>query len=367
MRRRSSIRYRHSKLPFLILAFLVVHPLNHHVLPNTHNFVAADGLLTNLAYKLNDRLFPPEDYINYDDLETKSLDIIQISNMRVRDIKRRLARHHGYGADELSRMLDKKDLINTLSFEEHKVYQQELDRRKSRRIKSTIIYTFAAVLIVIFWPLLKHAFEVVHVNFIVYTDKRRHELSRCREYKSFKGYFGVFLLLIIDFLSTWLSASVLLSWVMKSKYFFPVPNLPIRPAQLLSGGGDSGALGLYGINVGPMVISGLFRILNNRVEVMIGNAVSKAFQNQRRREKEEMKRARKEERAKEKEERRKMVKESKLRMEEEKRAREEEVEELNRARGADEKNTTSTSNGISHGGVYLGSEEYNSSPFEDLD
>lgn len=298
------------------------------LLPSQYYFAAADGLLANLAYQLNDKLFPPEDYINDGiNLETKSLNIIQISEMRVRDIKRRLAREHGYSADELARMLDKKDLINTLSYEEHKVYQQESDRRKWRRIKSTIIYTCAAVLIVMFWPLLKHAGEVASVNFVVYTDKRRHELSRCREYSSFKGFFGMFLLFIIDFLSTWLSVSVLLSWVMRSKYFFPVPNLPIRPAQLLAGGGDAGALGQYGINVGPMIISGLFRFLNNRVEGMIGKAMSTAFQNQRRKEKEEMKRARKEERAKEKEERRKMKKEAKLRMKEEEEAKAREEEE----------------------------------------
>jgi hypothetical protein len=36
---------------------------------------------------------------------------------------------------------------------------------------------------------------------------------------------------------------------MSSKYFFPVPNIPIRPAQLLTiNGGDAGALGKYMID-----------------------------------------------------------------------------------------------------------------------
>ena len=52
------------------------------------------------------------------------------------------------------------------------------------------------------------------------------------------------LLFVIDALSLWLSVSVLLSWVTTSKYFFPVPSVPIRPAQLLTPkGGDAGALG----------------------------------------------------------------------------------------------------------------------------
>ena len=369
MKRQSSRRCCHgnalliflSKLPLLLLAIQLVP--QYHILPNNLNFgvvpVAADGLLTNLASQLNDRLFPPEDYINDGvDLETKSLNIIQISEMRARDIKRRLAREHGYGADELSRMLDKKELINTLSYEEHKVYQQETDKRKWRRIKSTIIYTCAAILVVMFWPLLSHAFEVAHVNFVVYTDKRRHELSRCREYSSSKGYVGMVLLFIIDGLSTWLSVSVLLSWVMKSKYFFPIPNLPIKPAQLLAGGlgGDAGALGQYGINVGPMIISGLFRFLNNRVEGMIGNAMASAFQRQR-------KNARKEERAKEKEERRKLKKEAKLRMKEEEERARQEAEE--RARAMEQNNTSAASN-CKTDDSDLGS-GFSSSPFDDLD
>ncbi|KAL3797393.1 hypothetical protein HJC23_010519 [Cyclotella cryptica] len=292
----------------LAVATQIIPP--HHAPPIIRP-VAASGILGDLASTLNERLFPPEDYINYD-VETKTLSIVEISEMRARDIKRRLARTHGYGADELARMIDKKDLINTLSFEEHKVYQQEVERRKWRRFKTTVIYTCVAVLVVMFWPLLRHAWEVAHVNFVVYTDRRKHEISRCREFHSFKGYFGIFLLFIIDMLTFWLSTSVLLSWVMTSKYFFPTPNIPIRPVELLTPKGhDAGAFGKYGINIGPMIISWFFRFLSGRVEGMIGTAMSDAFQNQRRKEKEEMKRRRKEERAKEKEERRAAKKDAK--------------------------------------------------------
>ena len=134
--------------------------------------VAASGILADLASNINERLFPADDYINID-VETKTLSIVEISEMRARDIKRRLSRNHGYGADELARMIDKTDLINTLSFEEHKLYQQELDRRKWRNFKTTVIYTCAAVLIVMFWPVIKHAGEVAHVNFVVYTGEIR--------------------------------------------------------------------------------------------------------------------------------------------------------------------------------------------------
>lgn len=113
----------------------------------------------------------------------------------------------------------------------------------------------------------------------------------------------MFLLIIIDMLSFWLSASVLLSWVVssRSKWMFPMPSLSVRPAQLLTPkGGDAGALGNYGINVGPMVVSFLLRFLAGKVETRIGNAMSEALKRQKRREKDQSKRRRKEERAKEK-------------------------------------------------------------------
>ena len=186
-----------------------------------------------------------------------------------------------------------------------------------------------------FWPLVKHALEVASVNFVVYTgmdfslyesinlmshvlsyssyyttfihiiDRRKHEVQRCRDLNSYKGYFGIFLLFIIDLLQFWLSTSILLSWFMRSKYFFPTPNIPIRPAQLLTPkGGDAGALGQYGINVGPMLIGWLFRFLNGKVEAFIGRAMADVIKRQKKKEKDLLKQMRKEERAREKEARR---------------------------------------------------------------
>ena len=154
---------------FLLFSFItqiILPPTNYYnIIPKAH----ASGIITNLVSSTYDKLFPEEDLILNDDYETKTLNIFEISEMRARDIKRRLARSHGYGVDELSRMLDKKELINTLSFEEHKAYQKEADRRKWIRFKNTVIYTCAAILIVMFWPLLRQAFEAASVNFVVYT------------------------------------------------------------------------------------------------------------------------------------------------------------------------------------------------------
>jgi hypothetical protein len=142
-------------------------------------------------------------------------------------------------------------------------------------------------------------FLTPHIHF---PDKRKHEISRCRDFQSVKGYFGMSLLFIIDLLSFWLTASILLSWFMRSSWFFPTPNIPIRPAQLLTPqGGDAGALGKYGINVGPMLISWLLRYVNRHAENFVGGAMSAAREGQRRAEKDALKKLRKEERAREKE------------------------------------------------------------------
>mmetsp|Transcript_15980 Transcript_15980/g.19510 ORF Transcript_15980/g.19510 Transcript_15980/m.19510 type:complete len:398 (-) Transcript_15980:106-1299(-) len=232
----------------------------------------------------------------------KTLSMVEIYDMRARDIKRRLARQHGYGADELVKMIDKKDLVNALAFEEHKDEQKEQERKKRIALRRGIITALVCVILVMFKGLLVHAFEVASINFVVYTDKKKYEWTRCRELGSIKALFGLFLTVFVNSLQLWLSVSVLLSWVMKSEYFFPVPHIPIRPAALLasaSGAGASGAgpLGQYGLNVGPMAISWLFRFVNGRIEQFMGKALLDAQKHVRK----QQKAARKEEERKEEE------------------------------------------------------------------
>ena len=180
---------------------------------------------------------------------TDTLTMNQVSDMRVRDIKRRLARTHGYGADELGRMLDKKELIHALAFEEHKVRQAENAEFQRQVLIQATIATVVAGALVLFWPLFKHVWEVAHVNFVVYTDRKTLEARRCWELKSFYGSLGVCCMFIVDFLQIWLTVSVILSWVMTSRYFFPIPSLPIRPAAIMGGPVSSGPFARYGVNV----------------------------------------------------------------------------------------------------------------------
>ena len=203
------------------------------------------------------------EYEDGDDGTVSTLNMLEISDMRVRDIKRRLSRLHGYGADELSRMLDKRELINALSYEEHKTQQQHAEKTRRIRFKRSIIVALLCVLVVICKPLLIQVYDVIHVNLVVYTDKKRYEFSKCREYSSIKASLGVIAMMTVDLCKLWLSTSVLLSWVLSSnslyrQYLFPIPNIPIKPAQMLAvasgkAGNAAGPLGNYGINIGPMV------------------------------------------------------------------------------------------------------------------
>lgn len=213
---------------------------------------------------------------------TNTLTAGEIQDMRVRDIKRRLARTHGYTADELGRILDKKELIQALTAEEMKDRQKEIDKIQRALLIRGILVAVAVVVLVMGWPVWAHLMEVASVNWVVYSDRKRLEASRCIEYRSILGMMGVLMMAILDLIQLWLTASVLLSWVMTSRYFFPMPSLPVRPAQLMGEKVANGPMGQYGINVAPMAISWSLRFLQGRLESWTGKALSQAYQAQKR-------------------------------------------------------------------------------------
>lgn len=293
---KQKLRMRRSKFSKLIQAIVLCFCLIHATqrIP-----VANAGLLKSAS----DAVF---NWVQGEEAEgnpTVAMNILDISVMRVRDIKRRLVRTHGYGADEIAKMMDKKELINALAFEEHRMEQKETDRKKRVALRRSIIVALICIIVVMFRPLIAHAWEVFCVNVEVYTDKKRYEFSRIKELQSGKGAFGLLLMVILDTLRLWLSISVILSWVMKSKYFFPVPYIPIRPAALISAAtgntGGAGPLGQYGMNVGPMAISWLFRFVNGRLEHWTGKALAQSLRRQKKKQKAAQKAARKEEEKKE--------------------------------------------------------------------
>ena len=128
--------------------------------------------------------------------------------MRVRDIKWRLARSHGYSAEELGRILDKNELIEALSFEEHKEREKERAEVKRALVFRGIVVAIAAVVIVVGWPLWQQLFDVASVNLVVYTDRKKYEASRCLELRSGEAMIGVILMAILDIIQLWLRVSV---------------------------------------------------------------------------------------------------------------------------------------------------------------
>jgi hypothetical protein len=209
-------------------------------------------------------------------LSTDTLTMEQVSELRVRDIKRRLTRRHGYGADELGRMLDKKELIQTLSFEEHKSRQKELEQVKRNLFWKGILTAVLVGALTLFWPLLKHLWEVASVNFVVYTDRKWYEAQRCWDYKSIQGCLGVLLMGLLDVAQLWMTVSIMLGWFISSKYFFPMPSLSVNPAALMGGPISQGPLARYGINIAPMVISWVFRFVHARLEGWVGRSLKQA-------------------------------------------------------------------------------------------
>ena len=207
-------------------------------------------------------------------VETLSID--QVMEMRVRDIKWRLTRQHGYSADELARMIDKKELIQALAFEEEKVRLESLAELQRTVVQRGIFWTVVAIVVSILWPVLKQGKDILMVNFAVYTDRKKFEAQRCWELQSSTALLGVGIMFVLDALQLWLYVSILLSWfISRSPYFFPVPYIPIRPANLI-GGEARKAFGGYGINVGSMAVTWGLRFLHGQVEAWTGRVILKA-------------------------------------------------------------------------------------------
>jgi len=204
----------------------------------------------------------------------------EISDLRVH-LKRRLARSHGYGADELARMLDKKDLIAALSKEETKLRTKYRKKQQRKLFWRGIVVAIMCVVAIVGWPLWVQLSEVTAVNWQVFYDRKKHEINQCMEFRSGKGAIGVLLLTILDGLRFWLSATVLLSWVLPSEsplrqYMFPIPSLPIRPGQFMGDKVANGPLGRYGMNIAPMAITWSMGFVRGKVEYWTGKALSAA-------------------------------------------------------------------------------------------
>ncbi|GKY98538.1 hypothetical protein MPSEU_000810800 [Mayamaea pseudoterrestris] len=212
--------------------------------------------------------------------DTLTLEEIQL--MRVRDIRRALTRNHGYSADEVARMIDKVDLIQALANEEKKRQQRAHGKRFRSQVIKALVTAIIGVLVIFCWPLLVQGCEILYINIVVWTDRKRYEVSRCRDLKSILAMVGVILMLVLDLLQFWLTASIALSWIIRrSKYFFPTPQLNVQPGQMLGKEVAGSAIGSMSINIAPMAITWLMRFVHARLEAWTGRAMARALQAQR--------------------------------------------------------------------------------------
>lgn len=272
---------------FLGLLFVLVAPqfLTNSILPSSTSLDESPPTILPVA-----SAWEWTDFVvggNKDDGRRNTLSHAEISDLRVRDIKRRLARSHGYGADELARMLDKKDLIAALSKEETKLRTKYRKEQQRKLFWRGLFVAIMCVVAIIGWPLWVQLSEVTAVNWQVYYDRKRHEIGQCMEFRSGKGAIGVLLLSILDGIRFWLSVTVLLSWVLPSdspyrRYMFPIPSLPIRPGQFMGDKVANGRFGQYGMNVAPMAITWSIGFVRGKIEYWTGKALSVAARLRRR-------------------------------------------------------------------------------------
>ena len=73
-------------------------------------------------------LSEPSIVINPEFLSSETLSLDDIPPLQVHGTKRQLSWRCGFGADKIERILDKQEIINTLSYEEHKL-QPKNDRQ----------------------------------------------------------------------------------------------------------------------------------------------------------------------------------------------------------------------------------------------
>jgi len=210
----------------------------------------------------------------------------EISELRVRDLKRRLARKFGYSQDELAKMLDKKDLKSALIGEESKLRTKHRNKKLRKLLWQSFIVAILCVVAIVgsqFWTQL---YQTIAVNLTVYYDRKSLEMSQCWEFRSIKGALGIAILSVLELLRLWLSFTVLLSWVLSNesqyrRYLFPIPSFAIKPGQFMGEQVQNSPAGQWGLNIAPMLITWCMGSVKAKLEYWTGNALSAAARLQR--------------------------------------------------------------------------------------
>ena len=210
----------------------------------------------------------------------------EISELRVRDLKRRLARKFGYSQDELAKMLDKKDLKSALIGEESKLRTKHRNKKLRKLLWQSVIVAILCVVAIVgsqFWTQL---YQTIAVNLTVYYDRKSLEMSQCWEFRSIKGALGIAILSVLELLRLWLSFTVLLSWVLSNesqyrRYLFPIPSFAIKPGQFMGEQVQNSPAGQWGLNIAPMLMTWCMGSVRTKLEYWTGNALSAAARLQR--------------------------------------------------------------------------------------
>ena len=187
--------------------------------------------------------------------------------LRAKDL-RKILFDLGFSQNEVRRHIDKNELIGLILA----AFQSRKDSRSAELnhlfLLRTSFIAFLVVLAVVFHKQLLHAL-VAAIRYIwgehwMFQEKFRL-IRKSVKYRLFLAGSCLVLSCFIDCIIPLINLSTLLSWFVPSdslirNYLFPSPYIPLSPSSALGTGST------MGLNVGPMLMLWILKILKNKLE-----------------------------------------------------------------------------------------------------
>ena len=215
--------------------------------------------------------------------------VVDIESMRVRDLRRWLIKNGGYTEQEVLSILDKEELRKLVfdSIDEKAWDDTYLNAAEH------FWYWFHRIGIVLLICLVISILRKPIENYLLSQWTHIKIFSRmsksCWKSRRYSALFGIISLIILDICSTWISLSVMSSWItpiLQPQYAYyirrlciPLPSMNLQPMNLLKGGNSdssssssssSSGLSSYSVNVTPIIAGFVIEGLKKALENLIG-------------------------------------------------------------------------------------------------
>ena len=187
--------------------------------------------------------------------------------LRSKDLKKILF-DLGFGRDEVRRLIDKNDLIDLIlaTFQSRQI-SRAAEANWHILLKTSFIGLIVILAVVFHRQLLTALVAASHYvwgEHWMFQEKFRL-IRKSAKHQLFLASFSLLLSCLIDGIIPLINLSTLLSWFVPSdsiirKYLFPSPYIPLSPSSVLGVGST------VGLNIGPMLMLWVFKILKTRLE-----------------------------------------------------------------------------------------------------